>query len=274
MLDFLTNNKEYEVQANNQLSSILGYFDIDYTLSIVEDTLNEMYNRFDLASRPNIVSGFEDIFKYKLAGYKEIWDTFEKNNFYQTRSDIYTAIIRLICARYNLNFNNDQELDENQLYSLTYYMYDLFVSRFDYYLVSFFARMINNEKDELYERFHLDELKKNKDTSTLYSKMVFNNNDKLSIISANLPMIISGLSYLDIPDRKVLTYIYPDNPDAVNMLEMFITPQISYFTMFSSLLNVEQLKYDILIQVRLKLQIEYLDLMPEAQQLKKGDDVK
>lgn len=254
MMDFLTNNKEFEVQANNQLSSILGFFDTDNILGIAEDVINQMFTRFDLASRPNMVNSIETNFKTLEATYSEKWDDFERNNFYDTKINLYTSIIKMIANKYNITLNQIESINRNTLYSLAYYMYDFFVSRFDYYLVTFFTRFLQDEKEDLYNSFNLDSVKKNKDTSTIYGKMIFEQDEKLSIISANIPVIIPSLSYLDISDQKILEYIYPNNPDVVNLFTTYLIPQIGYFNIFTSLLNNEQLKTDIMIQVRLKLQ--------------------
>ena len=55
MLDFLTNDKVYEIQANGQISMILSQFDSGYIMDIVEDTLRQLFNNFDTIPRPNVV---------------------------------------------------------------------------------------------------------------------------------------------------------------------------------------------------------------------------
>ena len=47
MLNFLMNDKVYEIQANNQISVILSQFDSGYVMDIVEDTLTSLFNNFD-----------------------------------------------------------------------------------------------------------------------------------------------------------------------------------------------------------------------------------
>lgn len=262
MMDFLTNNKEFEIQANNQLSSILGFFDTDNILGLAEDVINQMFDRFDLASRPNMVSSIETNFKTLKAEYSDHWDENERTEFYETKFTLYSSIIKMIASKYNLVINQLDTLDLNQLYSLAYYMYDFFVSRFDYYLVSFFTRFLQDEKEDLYNSFNLDSVKKNKDTSTIYGKMIFNQDEKLSVISANIPVIIPSLSYLDIQDEKILQYVYPNNPYVVSLFTTYLSPQISYFNIFTSLLNNERLKTDIMIQVRLRLQTDYQTSKP------------
>ena len=48
MLNFLTNSKEYEIQANGQLSSILSQFDSDYVMHVIEATLEDQFLYFDI----------------------------------------------------------------------------------------------------------------------------------------------------------------------------------------------------------------------------------
>ena len=63
MLDFLMNNREYELQSDNQLASILVQFDSDYAMNVIEDTLTQMFNRFDTLPKPNIVKAFKQTFQ-------------------------------------------------------------------------------------------------------------------------------------------------------------------------------------------------------------------
>ena len=47
MLDFLMNDKEYEIQANGQVATILSQFNSDYVMDVVRNTLSEQFNHFD-----------------------------------------------------------------------------------------------------------------------------------------------------------------------------------------------------------------------------------
>ena len=62
MLNFLTNSKEYEIQANGQLSSILSQFDSDYVMHVIEATLEDQFLYFDILEKPNAVKAFEQQF--------------------------------------------------------------------------------------------------------------------------------------------------------------------------------------------------------------------
>ena len=69
MLDFLMNNREYELQSDNQLASILVQFDSDYAMNVIEDTLTQMFNRFDTLPKPNIVKAFKQTFQQLYTTY-------------------------------------------------------------------------------------------------------------------------------------------------------------------------------------------------------------
>ena len=46
MLNFLMNDKEYEIQANMQVATILSQFDSNYIIGVLEDTINNQFNYF------------------------------------------------------------------------------------------------------------------------------------------------------------------------------------------------------------------------------------
>ena len=59
MLNFLMNDKEYEIQANMQVATILSQFDSNYIMDVISDTIDQQFQTFNTITRPNIVQSFE-----------------------------------------------------------------------------------------------------------------------------------------------------------------------------------------------------------------------
>ena len=261
MLDFLTNDKVYEIQANGQISMILSQFDSGYIMDIVEDTLKQLFNNFDTIPRPNVVSSFE-------GSFKQLYDTYPNDieNINQSREEVYRTIIDIICKRYELRFIQSDDID---LFTVALYYYDFFVARINQYIVQFYAKLLMDEKSDIYMNMNLEALRKNKDVSTVYSNMAFNDDEALATIAANLPMVLKNLaSSLQIPDHRVFRYTYGDQPAILNIFDTTLTPVVPLFSRFNSLLFNDILYGPMIIAIRLELQktIDFNKAMGQVQQ--------
>lgn len=250
MLDFMSNNKIYELQSTNQVSVILSQFDSNYIMDVISDTLQQMFNNFDVIPKPNSVQAFEDVFKELYIIYPN-----DAVNIDETRYESYSAIIKIICSKFNLQFNQTEELD---MYTMAFYLYDFFVAKFNYYLVNFYARYVNVEKDNIYSSLNLESLRKSKDTSTAYGKLVFDNDIVLSTVTANLPLVLNNLRQINtIPDETIYRYTYGNNQDIINLFTNHIAPVNGLYNIYNSLLFNEILYGSIITQIRLRMQMEF-----------------
>jgi len=249
MLDFLINNKEYEIQANNQLAAILSQFDANYIIDIIDDTMTKRLNTFELVPAPNAIEAFENNFK----ALKEIYP-FDLANIEDTRHTAYREVINLISTRFNLQFEEQEYLD---FYTMAYYLYDFFVSHFNTYLVNFYDRFIEQEKINIYTNFKLEEMKKNKDTATAYSKMVFGDDEAIALIVANLPYVLNNIKNLPITDHDIYSIIYEENIEAIQLLENNITPITGIFSIFNNILFNEYMYPTVLTHIRMAIQMSH-----------------
>ena len=266
MIDFLTNSKEYEIQANGQLTSILSQFDSDYVMHIIADTIENQFQRFDTLPKPNAVESFEQIFKQLFDMYQ-----FDSDNILATRVEAYQSIIHILKSKFDFEF---RETDDMDWFTVTKYLYDFFISNFNNYLVNFYVRYIMNEKDNIYSSMNLEELKKQKDVSSIYGRYAFSDSESLAVIAANLPLVLSNLKNIDIPDSVIYRYAYGNTEPILDMFMSHIRPNNSLFQLYNSLLFNEYLYPNIITQVRLKLQMENkaeFDTI-RASQLKKIED--
>jgi len=252
MNSFLMNSKEYEIQANNQLSSILSQFDEQYIMDIMDDTMQMRLNSFELMRAPMIVEGFEENFR----SYMEVYPA-QQELIKQRRADIYREIIDHICKRFDLAFTESDDLD---LYTMAYYLYDFFISGFNQYLVNFYTTYINREKDNIYSSMGLESLSKNKDMSTNYGKMSFSMDKNIAVIVANLPSVLSNLRSIHITDDYILDTIYR-SPDVTALFLNHILAKTPLFTIFNNILFNPHLYPIIITHIRLAFQMEYASAM-------------
>lgn len=246
MQGFMMNNQAYELQSNNQVAVLLSQLDSDYIIGVMDDTLNQMFTRFDLIPRPNIAQSFETTFKELLNIYPADID-----NINQVRMETYTTIIDHICQKYEIRFIQTETID---LFTLANTLYDLFISKFNMYMIDFYVKLIMNEKESLIPFLNFEELKKSKDQNVIYNKMAFSNDNLLTAIAMQMPNVLRSLSTLDISDHIVYQYIYGPQTDIIEMLENNISPTVPLFTRFNSLLFNESLYGAIITHIRMAFQ--------------------
>lgn len=253
MLDFLINNKEYEIKANNQLGVILSQFDANYVMDIIEDTLTQQLNSFNLVGPPNAVESFELIFK-------ELYDNYptDHDNIDDSRIEVYRDIIDCICRHMGLSFQEQEGVD---LYTLAYYLYDFFVARFNNYLVTFYDRYIQDEKENLYTSLNLEEIKKTHNSGTIgveYGRHVFGQDEAISLVVAYLPMVLQNLKQMPIQDDYIYRIVYgPQNEPVIQLLLQNIIPRTSIFGIFNMVLFNEALYPTIITHIRMAIQQTY-----------------
>lgn len=250
MNNYLLNNKIYEIQANNQLSVILSQFDANFIMDVIEDTITMRLNNFDLMPAPNAVQAFESNFLLLYDNYPN-----EQENIDDSRERAYREIIGIICNRFKLQFEEQINIS---LYTLAYYLYDFFISKFNSYIVKFYLKFLEQEKYNIYKEFNLDNVKKNKDVATSYSKMFFQNDDMMGLIVANLPTILSGLRHLAVTDNQIYRIIYDDNQEIVDLFESNISALTPIFNTFNSILFNEIMYPTIITHIKIAIQQSHL----------------
>lgn len=247
MLDFLINNKEYEIKANNQLSVILSQFDATYIMDIIEDTLSHQLNSFSLTGPPNAVESFEMMFKELYENYPT-----DHTNIDDSRVEVYREIINAICRHMGLSF---QETEWTNLYTVAYYLYDFYVAHLNNYLVTFYDRYIQSEKDNLYANYRLEGLEKKKDMGSNYVHYAFGDDETIALIVSNLPLVLQNLKQMPITDEYVYRTIYgSQNEPIVQMLVQSIVSRSSVFGIFNMILFNERLYPTIVTHIRMAIQ--------------------
>ena len=257
MLNFLMNDKEYEIQANMQVATILSQFDSNYIIGVVEDTIKNQFNYFDTIPKPNIVQSFEDYFKELYATYPS-----DKDNIDDTRNEAYHNIMDIICSKFNLN---KFETENTDIFTLAFYLYDFFVSKFNFYMVNFYSKYITEEKSNIFINMGLQKASENRvDVSSNYNRYAFGDDEELAIVIANLPNVLSALRSNDIPDATVYGYSYANNPAIISLFEDHIDPAISIFSLYNNILFNQYIYPNAITQIRLKLQMDNKNIYMNA----------
>lgn len=245
MSGFIASSGLYNVCPENEITVMMSHFSTDYIFDIIKDNIESQYTCYKLGTIPNIVSSFEQYFKYCLTMYTSDEDV---KKIHETRNETYSEIIRIICQYFNFYFNANQE----DLFTAAFNLYDFFISNFTNNVVTFFSKYIIKEKNALYDLMNLSESKRSKDTSTIYNKKLYKNT-KLAIINANLESVLDNIMTFDISFETILTILFQDK-NLIKYMSTLIQPCTDFFkTVYLPLLQ-SHLKPIIITNIRLEIQ--------------------
>lgn len=249
MSSFIANSQTYNINTENEVASILSHFNSDFIISIVNYNFN---NRIidTVLPTPNIVTSFEQNFKDIKSRYNTDIDKIET-----VRLQTYKEIIDTICSKYGIIFLYNDDLD---LYSAAYYIYDFFISNFYNYMIYFLSNYIYKERNGIYESMHLNDLKKNKDSSTIYGKKIYKD-IRLAVINANLDYILQNMRTYDINIGNILYTVYNRNI-ASFLITILKFDNDFYNTFYMSILDSEY-KSSLITNLRLEIQKLSIDII-------------
>ena len=240
------NTQEFSVATENELSEVLSHYSSEFIYSILEKAMKSRFEGLPIVAMPNVIGAWEQNFKAIIAQYGEGSTT----EVYRVRNETYVEIINTICKEFGLNFTIDDSID---LYSAAFYLYDLFVSRFTDNMTIFFANYIYRERAAIYDSLGLADMKKNKDSSTLYGKRVFKD-IRLAIINANIDMVISQIAAMDFPFYSIIMTIYGANSEMARYILTIVSADNEFFDRaYLNILNSD-IRPEIITNIRFKLQ--------------------
>lgn len=235
----------YNIATEGQLAVILSNIDNELKLEIIRDIIKRRPDDYDLNPKYNIPSELEMDFKRLLINY-----SFEKDLINNTRDELYNDIINCISKCSGLKFNEEESQD---IYSSAFYIYDFLISHFIQYFIRFFINYITKNKNDLYYNLTtIPDIKKNKDSSTVYNKKIYKNN-KLSLIAANLETVINIICGSEITFEEILNNVYSQN-NIIRLLSNELSPVVDFFdTMYKPLFK-SSIRPLLLTNIRLNLQ--------------------
>ena len=241
----------YMISNEFNMQEVIRHFDTNMIFHTLEDKIEN----FDFAAtlpQANIVKSFEDQFAYMTEEYPG-----DAQNIRSIRLAVYTEIIQVLTAKFNLQYNvNDESID---LYKAALYLYDFLIANRNKYIIDFFTAYIVNNKDSIYNSLQIEGIKKTRDISSNYGKMVYND-PKYNIISASMPKVLNMIREIDIRLENIFSSIYPDITLAAFMSNAFGEKGNFFNEAFCSLLDRPDIVPILIVNIKLNLQ-KYVGLM-------------
>lgn len=211
------NNAMNDLMTENDIAKLFLHLSDGYIFDIIQNNIDDRVP-YVQTHNPNIVYSLNQSFKNIESQY-----SIDKS-YYDKMNETYLSIIQILCGKYNISINLTNETD---LYTAAFYMYDFLVSNFYNCMIQFFVKFIMNEKNFIYNSMNLNNVRKNKDSSTVYCKKVLSD-PKVAIISANLEDVLNNMIAYDIGLDTIIRTVYTD-PVISNYLSTLITSNTGLF---------------------------------------------
>lgn len=245
MSSFNANSQIFNVGTENELAEVLSHYNSDYVYSVLDTLMKKRFVEVPLIPMPNIVAAWESNFKSIMATYGS-----DHQEIMRVRNETYKEIIDMICKEFGINFTIDDTID---IYSAAYHIFNLMVANFADNMATFFANFIYKERSSLYESLNLGDLKKNKDSSTLYGKKLFKD-IKLVVLNANIDMVVKEISAMDIPFYNIISNIYGANSELTKYFVTIISAGNEFFQKSYLPVLESDIRPEIMTSIRFKLQ--------------------
>ena len=238
------------INTDNAIADILSNLSDAYIYHIVMDSINMRFRPYSTAT-PNIPYAFEQNFKVQAEAVPSSQDQIA-----QKRTEVYSRIIEILCNAYNLSYT-----PSDYLYSDAFYLYNFLVSDFTNTVVLFFLNYILREKKHIYDDLNLSEMKKNKDSSTLYSKKIYSN-AVIATIHANIVPVLANIAVQDISLQNVLDIRYSGTDATAGYhISHIVSDNGDFFKSFIGCYAVNEYMPDTVNAVKLALQSTTGDLI-------------
>lgn len=248
-MSFISNNTEYGILTDNEISSIIGNFSSDMIYDIVEIRHMNRFRPYQLYVG-NLVGAINQNFKIQCQAIP-----IHSEELMQSHRMVLETIMNKICSLNNISIN-ESNLENVDLYSLVYFLYDFFISRYTLNIINFFSNFIIREQNSIIESINIAEAKKSgiKDLGSNYSKKMFKENNNLAIIHANLDKVVENICGMDI-DMNAFVSLATCDANITNLLCSCTDEIISIFqTQFVPCVKDPICGPVILTMIRLRLQ--------------------
>ena len=129
----------------------------------------------------------------------------------------------------------------------------MFVCNFAENLTTFFANFIYRERSSLYDSLGLADMKKNKDSSTIYGKKIYKD-IKLAIINANIDMVIREVCAMEFPFHAIISLICGNTSELKKYILTIVSADNTFFqNAYVTALNSD-IRAELITAIRIKLQ--------------------
>jgi len=238
-----------QIDTDYGIGTILSRFDSEYITNLIKTSIEQKFRPFS-EPMPNMVAVLSRQFKGILDNSPDY-----KDQVLKVEIETYQEIIQMICNHYNLSFDNTtDDLYGDNLRTLAFILYDIFVARFTDSIIGFYVSYINRNADHIYSYLSNDvEAKKARENSNVAQKMY--TNPKFALIHANLNQVIINMSSYDIPFTELLKYL-TDYNTAAKISQYIVDNGDIYKYHFASYVMNPDTMSGILTSVKLALQSE------------------
>lgn len=213
------NNIMNDLTTEKDIAVLFLHLDSGYVYDLINNNIDNRVSYYPTTNNPNAVQSLSMVYKNIESQYG--LDASQVAAI----AENYKSIIRLLCTRYNIGANIDENSD---LYTAAYYMYEFLVSSFYELMIKFFVSFIMLEKNFIYNSMNLVDARKNKDSSTIYCKKILAD-PKIAIISANLESVLYNMVSYDISLDQIINIVYKDNPTVANYLNSIMVSNTGLF---------------------------------------------
>lgn len=189
------------INSERSVATIISKFSTDFIMDVIQDSLKLKFRPFNVGSANLVVVINQDI---NLAILE---NPAYRDNFNKLKFDTYNEIIGIICKYYNLIIAEDlSTYTLDQIFSLAFMLYDIFITNFTPRMINFFVQYIINNSDDIYNSIqNVDEIRKNKETVS-YGKKMFTD-PKLVVIHSDLNAVLSNVVAHDISFEKLMHFL-------------------------------------------------------------------
>lgn len=237
--------QRYEVSNEYNVAEMLGHLDSNYIFDMINDKLNSIDYSTTLPET-NIVTAFEENFKFMNDQYPG-----DAVNIRAVREQVYRDIIFILCEKFNLRFN--EEDDNIDPYTAATYIYEFLICKRNEIMINFFTSFIINNRESLCRILNIEDFKKTKDSAAAYSKHVYDD-QKFALISANMNKVISHISTLDITLYNIFQSTY-NNQEVINFMGNAFADKANFFQdQYCCVLKQPDVLPIIITNIRLELQ--------------------
>lgn len=248
-------NTEYSIIANGEVANMMNNFNTEMIISTIKKSLELKVKSYPTIM-PNIIASYESYMKIQKATY-----TGYSAEIDEKAEELYRSSLEILANHYNFYINIQ---DTFSLSSPAIHLYELLVSSFQKNIVDFFVNYIIKEQNGLYDLLNLSQYKKSKDSSTIYNKKLWKNS-KLSLINANLELVLDNICTFDITFENFLSYCNISNALKEYILS-FTFPKDDFFkNHIAYWIKYSEFSSPLITEIRLNIQYMIPDEMRQAQ---------
>lgn len=239
---YITNSDIYQSNAERDISVILSRFNTEYIYDCIENALAAKNTAQFIIQNPNLVRSLETCFMQMRQDYPD-----DIENIMACRQETYLEIIHYLCSKFNLIYNDNDNLDP---YSTAYYLYEFLVGEYLNKLCKFYSKYILMEKNNLYKTLNLERFKKN--ANLTHSKKVIKDS-AISTILIQTPFVIDQLMAFDFDFESIVNIVYDDSNLAKFITSVFFDNGYFYNFYKQDICN-SFIRPNIITNIRLSIQ--------------------